>query len=93
MLTVRNSADTRPSIAPGVTVWRSVVEVMVQTIGPKPKRKKDSPASRPCGQRSVATIVAIATTDTSGPSRMARPKLRRATRRGASSAPTTMPAP
>ena len=93
MLTVRNIADTRPSIAPGVTVWRSVVEVMVQMIGPKPKRKNDAPASAPRGQASVATIVAMAATDTSGPSRIAWPKLRRATMRGASSAPATMPLP
>ena len=93
MLTVRNIADTRPSIAPGVTVWRSVVEVMVQTIGPKPKSRNDSPAMAPLGQANVATITPIAATDTSGPNTIAGPKLRRATIRGASSAPATMPPP
>jgi hypothetical protein len=30
---------TRPIMARGVTVWRKVVEVMVQMIGPAPKKK------------------------------------------------------
>eukprot|EP01036_Dinobryon_divergens_P017807 gene17807-24216_t len=42
VLIVRNTADTRPSMAGGATLWRSVAEVMTQTIGPAPKRKNDS---------------------------------------------------
>ncbi len=92
-LIVRNTADTRPSMVEAVTLWRSVVEVMTQTIGPAPNRKNESAASAAVGTRSVAAIVAAATTATAGPTWIARPKGRRATTRGVSSAPTTMPAP
>jgi|GEM_PF-4998802 len=83
-------------MAPGVTVWRSVVELMVQMMGPTPKRKNEAAASMPDGQAGVATIVAAAATDTIGPSSTATPKGKaRNTRntREAASAPTTMPAP
>src|SRR5258706_7312330 len=65
--TVRNTDDTRPSIAPGVMLWRSVVDVMVQMIGPAPNRKNAAKASTPEGANSVATIVAAASTETAGP--------------------------
>ena len=93
MFTVMKMAETRPSIAPGVSVWRKVVEVMVQTVAMNPNRKNDSAASAPCGHSSVATMVAEASTDSSGPSRMAWPKFNAAIRREASSAALTMPAP
>jgi hypothetical protein len=50
-------------MARGVTVWRKVVEVMVQMIGPAPKKKKDSAASQPCGQNKVKAIVTAASTE------------------------------
>ena len=36
---ILDNVTTRPIMARGVTVCRSVVEVMVQMIGPKPNRK------------------------------------------------------
>jgi hypothetical protein len=92
-LTVRNTADTRPSIAEAVTLCRSVVVVMVQTIGPAPNRKNDSAASDAAGTTSVAAMAAAATTATAGPTWIARPNGRRANTREVSSAPATMPAP
>ena len=41
---VRITADTRPSMALGVTAWRSVVVAMVQRMGPAPNRKRARPA-------------------------------------------------
>ena len=93
MLTARNIADTRPSMALGVTVCRSVVDVMVQMMGPAPNRKNDRPANVAVGKASVATMVSAARTETAGPNWMARPKGRAATTRGARSAPSTMPTP
>ena len=91
--TARNTDETRPSIASGVRLWRKVVDVMVQMIGPTPNRKNDVAASTPVGRNRVATIVAAASTETTGPSWMARPNRMAPTRRDASSAPTTIPAP
>ena len=90
---MRNTEPTRPSIACGVMLWRSVVVLMVHTMGPAPKRKKLAAASTPVGHASVATIVKIASTETAGPSWIARPKGSAATMREASSAPVTMPTP
>src|SRR5204862_2684459 len=93
VLTVRNTDDTRPSIACGVTLWRSVVEVMVQMMGPTPNRKNANAARSPVGRKSVLTMVAAAATETAGPNWIARPNAMAPTSRDASSAPTTMPAP
>src|SRR5450830_1809916 len=56
-LPVRKMADTRPSRAPGVTVWRSVVELMVQMMAPQPNTKNPSPASAAEGHSTVAARV------------------------------------
>ncbi len=93
VFTVRKIADTRPSMAPGVTVWRNVVEVITQIIGPTPNRKKATAANTPLGNASVATIVSAASTEITGPSWIARPNGSRATTRDVSSAPTIMPTP
>ena len=47
---------------------RSVVEVIVQMIGPAPKRKNANAATAPDGRASVATMVSAASTETAGPS-------------------------
>ena len=93
MFTVRKIDDTRPSRACGVTVCRSVVELIVHRIGPTPNRKNAKPASTPDGHSSVATIVAMAATDTTGPTTTTVPNGSAARKRGAASAPITMPAP
>ncbi|MDB5940927.1 MAG: hypothetical protein JWQ13_493 [Ramlibacter sp.] len=74
-------------------LWRSVVVVMVQTMGPAPNRKNAMPASTPDGSASVPTIAPAASTDTAGPNWIARPNAIAPTTRGASSAPSTIPAP
>ncbi len=93
MFTVRKIADTWPSTACGVTVWRSVVEAIDQMIGPAPNRKNEAAASAPCGHHSVAAIVNDAATDTNGPSRIEPPNGSAPITRDASIAPVTMPAP
>jgi len=86
-------ADTRPSMALGVTAWRSVVVAMVHRMGPAPNRKNAAPASRPEGQARVPSMSAAAASAASGPAAITPPKGRRRARRGAASAPATMPAP
>ena len=54
---------TRPIMARGVTVWRKVVEVMVQMMGPTPKKKYDNAATQACGQYKDAAMVAAANTE------------------------------
>jgi predicted ester cyclase len=74
VLTARKIAETRPNMTEGVTVCRKVVDVIVQTIGPTPNRKKEAPATQALGSRIVATIVSAASTEIVGPTKTARPK-------------------
>jgi hypothetical protein len=60
---------TRPIMARGVTVWRNVVEVMAQMIGPAPNKA----ANQTCGQYKVSAMVMAASTEKHGPSKMACP--------------------
>jgi hypothetical protein len=65
--TVKKIAETLPSIAPGVTVCLSVVEVIVQRMGPTPNRKKENPAKKALGIQIVSSIAADAKTEKIGP--------------------------
>jgi len=87
------SAETRPSSPSGVTVWRSVIWLIVQSSGPAPKRKKAAPARIAEGAQMVATMQAAAATDTTGPALIAVPKDHRRITPGARIAPVSMPAP
>ena len=59
-------AETRPSIAPGVTVCRRVVVLITQRIGPTPIRKKLDAASGKVGIQIVKTMTSAATSPISG---------------------------
>ena len=61
-------ADTRPSSARGVTVWRSVAVLMTHTMGPAPIRKKLDAASHGDGVQMVSSISSAATRPAIGPS-------------------------
>ncbi|CAM5207528.1 hypothetical protein BTHI11S_03247 [Bosea thiooxidans] len=87
------SAETRPSIACGVTAWRSVMVVIDHRIGPAPNRKKLSPASRTVGNHRVRSMTRAAQKPPSGPITIIAPKGRRRDKAGAIQAPATMPAP
>ena len=80
-------------MALGVTAWRSVVVAMVQRMGPAPNRKKASAASADEGRARVSSIRPLASSAHSGPAAISAPKLSRRARRGASSAPASMPRP
>ncbi len=86
-------AETRPSSAGGVTVWRSVVVLITHRIGPAPMRKKLAPASSADGSQIVSTIRRAAVRPASGPMAMTVPNGSARLMRPASSAPATMPRP
>ena len=71
-----------------MTVCRSVSWVMVQRIGPAPKRKNEVAASAPLGQKMVAAITSEASTDVKGPRPTARPKGRACSTRAVVDLPT-----
>src|SRR5712691_3948405 len=86
-------AETRPSSARGVTVWRSVAVLITHTIGPAPTRKKLSAASTGDGVQIVVNITRAAAKPAMGPSAITRPNGSTRMRRGDASAPTIMPTP
>ena len=87
------SADTRPSMAAGVTTWRNVVELMTHKTGPAPIRKKLSVASTIDGIHKVSTITREAASPLMGPMTMLTPNGSRRISHGASRAAPTMPTP
>src|SRR5258706_599074 len=70
-------AETRPSSAAGVTVWRSVVVLITHRIGPAPKRKNAAAASTPEGAHKVSTSSIDARKPQIGPTITIAPKLRK----------------
>src|SRR3989442_16005996 len=60
-------AETRPSKARGVIVWRSVAVLITQMIGPTPIRKKLSPASTTEGVQIGSNITTAAASPANGP--------------------------
>ncbi len=63
-------AETRPSIALGVTACLNVIVEIVQMIGPTPNRKKLAPTSWMEGTQRVASITLAAQRPANGPSRI-----------------------
>src|SRR5690349_18142548 len=61
------TAETRPSISPGVTACRSVVVLIVQSKGPAPIKKKLRAASPGDGTQIVSTITSAEASPASGP--------------------------
>jgi hypothetical protein len=86
-------ADTRPSMAAGVTTWRKVVELMTHKTGPAPIKKKPSAASTIAGGHTVSIITREAASPLRGPMTMVTSNGRSRINRGASTAALTMPRP
>ena len=86
-------AETRPSAWPGVTAWRSVVVLIVQSIGPAPIRKKQSPASQGDGIQIVRAMTSAAARPVSGPRVMTVPNATARAIGMAASAAASMPKP
>ena len=86
-------ADTRPRSRSGVTIWRSVVVLIVHMIGPTPIRKKLSPASAGVGIQSVDIMTRAAASPAMGPITITMQNGSARIAWPASSAPTTIPTP
>ena len=86
-------AVTRPIMVLGVTLWRKVVDVMVQIMGPKPNKKYAKPATETEGNQCVDAMTLAASTEKNGPNKIARPKGIIDTMREAINEPAIIPTP